>query len=131
MYECLIRTFAFNSLCIRKRRRKEVGEPLGDHFGGHWGGHYGAIRGGADFVYSQHSSQKLCSLCFRMYVVNVERSLNRFTIEIFLSLFEFLGGLFNFPSCRVGAYSRVGAYFIATILQVINYSNFCIWCKEM
>ena len=55
-----------------------------------------------------------------MYVVNVERSLNRFTIEIFLSLFEFLGGLFNFPSCRVGAYSRVGAYLKSRFSQKVK-----------
>ena len=40
--------------------------------------------------------------------------------------------LINFLSFRVGAYSWVGAYFIATILQVVRYrySNFCSWCKE-
>ena len=48
-----------------------------------------------------------------------------FSLIIFFSLFPFFWGLFNFLSCRVGA------YFIATILQVIEYGDFCTWCKEI
>ena len=55
---------------------------------------------------------------------------NAFPQNHFLS-FSIFGGLSTFLSCRVGAHSRVNAYFIATILQVIKYINFCIWCKEM
>ena len=52
----------------------------------------------------------------------------------YLCVFLFFGGLFNFLSCRVGVYSWVGTYSIASILQVIRcrrYSNFCTWYKEM
>ena len=54
---------------------------------------------------------------FTVFVVNVERTF--FPRNLFLS-FSIFGGLFNFLSCKVGAYSWMGAYFIATILQVIR-----------
>ena len=47
---------------------------------------------------------------------------NLFPSKAFSLFFHFFGSLPNFLSCRVGAYSRVGTCFIATILEVIKYS---------
>ena len=52
---------------------------------------------------------------------------NLFPSKSFSLFFPFYGDLFNFQSCKVGAYSWIGAYFIATILQVIRYRDILIF----